>query len=49
MKPMGIGDPACTQHPMESDVIVQEIVDDLESALEQFRLIVNDLGEKEAS
>ncbi|BCA54268.1 hypothetical protein W02_14080 [Nitrospira sp. KM1] len=26
------------------DVIAQEIVDDLESALEQFRLITNDLG-----
>lgn len=29
----------------EPDVIAQEIVDDLESALEQFRLIANDLGE----
>jgi type I restriction enzyme M protein len=28
----------------EPDVIAQEIVDDLESALEQFRLIANDLG-----
>lgn len=26
------------------DIIAQEIVDDLESALEQFRLIANDLG-----
>ncbi|MEO8340425.1 MAG: SAM-dependent DNA methyltransferase, partial [Nitrospirota bacterium] len=26
------------------DIIAQEIVDDLEAALEQFRLIVNDLG-----
>ena len=26
------------------DVIAQEIVDDLEAALEQFRLIANDLG-----
>ncbi len=30
----------------DPDVIAQEIVDDLESALEQFRLIANDLGEK---
>ena len=28
------------------DVIAQEIVDDLEAALEQFRLIANDLGDK---
>jgi type I restriction enzyme M protein len=28
----------------DPDVIAQEIVDDLESALEQFRLIANDLG-----
>jgi len=28
----------------DPDVIAQEIVDDLEAALEQFRLIVNDLG-----
>ncbi len=28
------------------DIIVQEIVDDLEAALEQFRLIANDLGEE---
>jgi type I restriction enzyme M protein len=27
------------------DVIAQEIVDDLEAALEQFRLIAGDLGE----
>ena len=26
------------------DIIAQEIVDDLEAALEQFRLIMNDLG-----
>jgi len=26
------------------DIIAREIVDDLESALEQFRLIANDLG-----
>ncbi len=26
------------------DIIAQEIVDDLEAALEQFRLISNDLG-----
>ena len=26
------------------DIIAQEIVDDLEAALEQFRLIANDLG-----
>jgi type I restriction enzyme M protein len=26
------------------DLIAQEIVDDLEAALEQFRLIANDLG-----
>jgi type I restriction enzyme M protein len=32
----------------DPDVIAQEIVDDLESALEQFRLIANDLG-REAS
>jgi type I restriction enzyme M protein len=35
----------------DPDVIAQEIVDDLESALEQFRLIANDMGkedEKEA-
>jgi type I restriction enzyme M protein len=35
----------------DPDVIAQEIVDDLEAALEQFRLIANDLGkgdEKEA-
>jgi type I restriction enzyme M protein len=31
-----------------SDVIAQEIVDDLEAALEQFRLIANDLGEGSA-
>lgn len=30
----------------DPDVIAQEIVDDLEAALEQFRLIANDLGEK---
>ena len=30
----------------DPDVIAQEIVDDLESALEQFRLIVNDLGKE---
>jgi type I restriction enzyme M protein len=29
----------------DPDVIAQEIVDDLESALEQFRLIATDLGE----
>ncbi|MEK6540018.1 MAG: methyltransferase, partial [Deltaproteobacteria bacterium] len=29
----------------EPDVIAREIVDDIESALEQFRLIVEDLGE----
>ena len=28
----------------DPDLIAQEIVDDLESALEQFRLIANDLG-----
>lgn len=28
----------------DPDVIAQEIVDDLEAALEQFRLIANDLG-----
>ena len=28
------------------DIIAQEIVDDLEAALEQFRLIANDLGEE---
>jgi type I site-specific restriction endonuclease len=28
-----------------SDIIAQEIVDDLEAALEQFRLIANDLGQ----
>ncbi|HEV8328021.1 MAG TPA: hypothetical protein VGQ79_05920 [Nitrospiraceae bacterium] len=28
------------------DVIAQEIVDDLEAALEQFRLIANDLGKE---
>jgi type I restriction enzyme M protein len=28
----------------DPDVIAQEIVDDLESALEQFRLIINDIG-----
>jgi type I restriction enzyme M protein len=33
----------------DPDVIAQEIVDDLESALEQFRLIVNDLGGQEPS
>ncbi len=26
------------------DVVAEEIVDDLEAALEQFRLIANDLG-----
>ena len=31
------------------DVIAQEIVEDLEAALEQFREIVGDLGEKSAS
>jgi type I restriction enzyme M protein len=30
----------------DPDVIAQEIVDDLEAALEQFRLIANDLGEE---
>jgi len=30
------------------DVIVQEIVDDLEAALEQFRLIASDLGESQS-
>ena len=30
------------------NIIAQEIVDDLEAALEQFRLIANDLGEKES-
>ena len=29
---------------LDPDVIAQEIVDDLESTLEQFRLIANDLG-----
>lgn len=29
-----------------SEVVAQEIVDDLEAALEQFRLIAADLGEK---
>jgi type I restriction enzyme M protein len=33
----------------DPDVMAQEIVDDLESALEQFRLIANDLGDKKAS
>jgi type I restriction enzyme M protein len=33
----------------DPDVIAQEIVDDLEAALEQFRLIASDLGEKEQS
>jgi type I restriction enzyme M protein len=28
------------------DTIAQEIVDDLEAALEQFRLIANDLGDE---
>ena len=28
------------------DIIAQEIVDDLEAALEQFRLIANDLGKE---
>ena len=31
------------------DVIAQEIVDDLEAALEQFRLIASDLGSKEVA
>ena len=31
------------------DVIAQEIVDDLEAALEQFRLIAGDLGSNEAT
>jgi hypothetical protein len=31
---------------MECEVIAQEIVDDLEAALEQFRLIANDLEAK---
>jgi len=31
------------------DVIAQEIVDDLEAALEQFRLIAGDLGEATAA
>ena len=30
----------------EPDVIAREIAEDLESALEQFRLIVEDLGEE---
>ncbi len=30
------------------DVIAQEIVDDLEAALEQFKLIANDLGNEES-
>jgi type I restriction enzyme M protein len=29
---------------LDADIIAQEIVDDLEAALEQFRLIANDLG-----
>ena len=33
----------------DPDIIAQEIVDDLESALEQFRLIANDLGESDSS
>ncbi len=33
----------------DPDVIAQEIVEDLEAALEQFREIVGDLGEKSAS
>jgi type I restriction enzyme M protein len=32
----------------DPDIIAQEIVDDLEAALGQFRLIANDLGEKES-
>jgi hypothetical protein len=28
----------------QPDIIAQEIVDDLEAAIEQFRLIANDLG-----
>ena len=32
----------------DPDVIAQEIVDDLEAALEQFRLIANDLGQDAA-
>jgi hypothetical protein len=31
-------------YPPNPDLIAQEIVDDLEAALEQFRLIANDLG-----
>jgi type I restriction enzyme M protein len=31
------------------EVIAQEIVDDLEAALEQFRLIASDLESKEAA
>jgi len=30
----------------DPDIIAQEIVDDLEAALEQFRLIANDLGDE---
>jgi type I restriction enzyme M protein len=33
----------------DPDVIAQEIVEDLEAALEQFREIVGDLGEKKAT
>jgi type I restriction enzyme M protein len=33
----------------DPDVIAQEIVDDLEAALEQFREIVGDLGSREAA
>ena len=31
------------------DVIAQEIVDDLEAALEQFRLVAGDLGSREVA
>jgi type I restriction enzyme M protein len=31
----------------DADVLAQEIVDDLEAALEQFREIANDLGRKQ--
>jgi len=37
-----------TDNLPDPDIIADEIVEDLESALEQFRLIVEDLGEVES-
>ena len=42
---MATEEQACIHQSMESDLIAQEIVDDLEAALEHFRLIASDLSQ----